>query len=110
MPGIFRSFLDAFAGGALVLALLIVILLDRAEAPPAPTGSDLPVHVLSDAIVRTGAPRLRLAVTPTHRQPDPMSGGTLAWDDMGKLLNELGEGYRFDMVEPGTIAAKPQLL
>lgn len=83
-----RWLLDAAAGLGLLLALVVIFALDRAG--PSSEGSDLERH---GEVVETGdhdpegdrSPRpLRLAVTPKE------------YDDMGKLLDELGEGYRWE--------------
>jgi hypothetical protein len=45
--------------------------------------------------------RLKLAVTPTHQDTNPLTKKQELWDDMGKLLRNMGKGYdEFDMIEP----------
>jgi hypothetical protein len=71
-----RLALDAAAALALLAALVIVALLDRPQEP-------LPATSLATAARGT----LRLAVTPAR------------YDDMGKLLDSLGKGYRHEQIE-----------
>jgi len=76
-----RTFtVDGSIAVALVLALGIVFLVDRVRKP-----SPEPVVVTPQPVVGTTpvAPKLKLAVTP-HQ-----------YDDMGKLLRELGSGFEF---------------
>jgi hypothetical protein len=114
MFGLSRTWLDGIAGGGLVLALLVVIALDHLSTPSAQmprSASVLPVSILSDFSQRIGQPaKLRLAVTPTEYSYQESSGKDIPWDDMGKLLRQLGEGYRYDVIEPEDIASQPSKL
>src|SRR6478672_6406048 len=114
MFGLSRTWLDGIAGGGLVLALLVVIALDHLSTPSAQmprSASVLPVSILSDFSQRIGQPaKLRLAVTPTEYSYQESSGKDMPWDDMGKLLRQLGEGYRYDVIEPEDIASQPSKL
>jgi hypothetical protein len=78
--------IDATVAAGLVLALVVVMGLDKLL--PAPTPEQNQKFTTKSASLRP----MRLAVTPT--QNDEKTG---KWDDMGKLLNTLGEGYRFEM-------------
>jgi hypothetical protein len=52
----------------------------------------------SEARHRDPNKRLKLAVTPTGEFIDGFTKQLQKWDDMGKLLDELGEGYRHDNI------------
>lgn len=81
--------LDSGVAVGLVLALLLVVGLDRAlVAPKANEPGTVIITKPGDEPVRERG--LRLAVTPTEDDKE-----TGKWDDMGKLLNHLGEGYRY---------------
>lgn len=107
-----KTLLDATAGGALIFVLLITFLIDRLlRGGPEPVGPNtLEVNVIGGS--HSGpAKKLRLAVVPTHRQIDPRTKQVIAWDDMGKLLRELGEGYRnFDEISADNIRSDPRRL
>jgi hypothetical protein len=105
-----KPLIDALAGGGLAVILLFVFLVDRLLAP-ARAQNTLQVRVIDDAVRRQeAARRLRLAVTPTHREVNPVTREVLPWDDMGKMLRELGEGYRFDELRPKDLLARRELL
>ena len=82
--------MDAGVAAGLVLALLVVIGLDKLFSSPATTQ---PTRVTNETITTppntTRDRPLRLAVTPT--QNDNLG----KWDDMGKLLESLGKGYQY---------------
>src|SRR5260370_11610226 len=82
--------LDAGVAAGLVLALLVVIGLDKLFSSPATTQ---PTRVTNETITTppntTRDRPLRLAVTPT--QNDNLG----KCDDMGKLLESLGKGYQY---------------
>lgn len=109
-----RHLLDALVGSALGAALLIVLVVDRlgtSSAPDLIEPNTLEVRIVDDASRRLeSTKRLRLAVTPTHWELNPFNNTLLPWDDMGKLLPKLGEGYRFDDVNPQKLLSDPQLL
>jgi hypothetical protein len=71
-------------GGALVAVFVVDAVLARVAPPTAP-GATL-VAATAPVAAPSVAKRLRLAVTP-HK-----------YDDMGRLLDELGAGYRYDML------------
>jgi hypothetical protein len=84
-----RRLIDAGVLGGLVLAVLIVIALDRllpTQAAPVVVAQPTPSKAPSQARA------LRLAVTPSRVDEN----GT--WDDMAKLLTTLGKGYQFTTV------------
>jgi hypothetical protein len=90
---------DAVLALALFGAVAIVFVVDRAHAPE---HKDNQVELVVDEPPPDPVPirRLRLGVTP--REPE--------YDDMGKLLDSLGDGYRYtafdldDLLEPGKLA------
>jgi hypothetical protein len=103
-----RLLADALAGSALAVALLLVFVIDRLAAPTRAENT-LPVRVVADSSVQAApARKLRLAVTPTYREPVNLT--FVPWDDMGKLLRELGDGYRFDEVTPLQMLTDPHVL
>jgi hypothetical protein len=105
-----RPVLDGVAGGGLAFVLLFVFVLDRLFSSSVPANT-LAVNVVSDASSRAAAAkRLRLAVTPTFVERDPFSGAFMPWDDMSKLLGDLGEGYRFDLLPPRDLLNNPRVL
>jgi len=104
-----RVLIDASAAALLVLALLLVMLVDRftsGRAPVVPQDT-LQVRVL-DSGARANSKKLRLALTPSHQET--IGARSFYWDDMGKLLHELGDGYRFDTLAPQTILRNPRVL
>jgi hypothetical protein len=91
-----RHLTDASVLGGLLLALLIVVVTDkllptRADVIQAPQARPLST---SQPTARSA---LRLAVTPSHQDKHG------PWDDMGKLLSTLGEGYKFTVVPVGDL-------
>ncbi len=82
-----RWLLDAVAGLGLLLALVLVFALDRGSQTS--EGGNLDRHSdagqTADEDAGSGRP-LRLAVTPRH------------YDDMGKLLDQMGAGYRWEPI------------
>lgn len=105
---------DALIGTSLGVVLLIVFVGDRLgrSAPQEEVSPNtLEVRIVDDASMRSaGGKRLRLAVTPTHYEINPFNGTSLPWDDMGKLLKKLGEGYRYDEVKPPDLLNNPRML
>jgi hypothetical protein len=106
MPDAIKYLLDAAVAVALFMALLVVFAVDRFMLPraSAPTENTLHVNVI-DVNARHRNKKLKLAVTPTAQFSD-----TEKWDDMGKLLKELGDGYRFDELKIQDILLKPKVL
>ncbi|MFM7072375.1 MAG: hypothetical protein ACKO38_11360 [Planctomycetota bacterium] len=76
--------LALFLGGVLLAVFAVDAVLARLS-PKTPAGSTL-VESAAPVAAPSVAKRLRLAVTP-HK-----------YDDMGRLLNDLGDGYRYDML------------
>ncbi|MDI9445887.1 MAG: hypothetical protein QM844_17130, partial [Planctomycetota bacterium] len=77
---------DAAVGAALLLALLIVLLAD-ALRDPGPPGSARSTTTIPAASPPPHQPLpLRLAVTPPE------------FDDIGRLLDQLGHGYAYDLL------------
>jgi hypothetical protein len=107
----FRTCIDASAGLLLLLAIGLAVLIDRTSNPNQnqPSAKNrLKVHLVSGLEQTATSTKLRLAVTPTKKE---LRGGEIVgWDDMGRLLNQLGSGYHFDVVESVRIAENPQIL
>jgi hypothetical protein len=82
---------------ALVVALGIVFLIDRMRAPAA---TPVPIEVTPEPVVAPApvAPSLRLAVTP-HQ-----------YDDMGKLLDQLGTGFKYTNISLEALEAASKLI
>ena len=78
--------LDAIVAGSLGLALLLVIGLDKLLPNPAATARTV---AMDRGPIEPAAKPLRLAVSHTKKD---------VWDDMGKLLDELGRGYKYQTV------------
>ncbi len=94
-----RFLIDAGVLGGLILALVMVVALDKLlptttqqQQQDIQTTTTTPQQVVKT--LPTRQKQLRLAVTPSHQ--DPKFG---AWDDMSKLLRTLGEGYKFTEVK-----------
>ncbi len=92
-----KYLIDAAAGAALFFVLMIVFAVDffffRGDSAPAE--NTLPnVKVIGGD--KREQKKLKLAVTPSGSFPKP--GGVELWDDMGKLLKELGDGYAHDII------------
>jgi hypothetical protein len=75
---------DVILALALIAALGVVYTLDRSPLSTAMDGQGPPV--VTELSSETPVKRLRLAVTPPQ------------YDDMGKLLDQLGEGYKYDTI------------
>jgi hypothetical protein len=93
MPEILKYVLDAAVAAALFFALLIVFAVDWFMSGPSK-------NTLENVTVNKAASqakKLKLAVVKTREVQDSF-GKIQKWDDMGKLLNKLGEGYRHDLI------------
>jgi hypothetical protein len=107
----FKYVLDAAAGAGLALALLIVFVVDyatttRVSGPEANTLENVKVTELGGSHGK----RLKLGVTPSGEFQNAFSKKPDKWDDMGKLLDELGEGYKHDVLQIGDMINNPQAL
>ena len=107
--GQFRVLIDIVGGVGLAMALLLVFFVDLLSRP-----SKLYVRVFDSRSESQKIDRrqtLRLAVTPTQQELDPKTQETILWDDMGKMLREMGEGYQdFKVIEPNTFGDNPSPL
>ncbi len=103
MPDAIKYLIDAAVAAALFMALLVVFVVDRfvLSRSSAPIENTLYVKVI-DVSAKHRNKKLKLAVTPTGEFTDTKK--TEKWDDMGKLLNELGDGYRHDELTIQAIA------
>ena len=100
MPEAFKYVIDAAAGFALFMALLVVFVVDRVffSSSAAVAENTLQATVIEPRGRHRDAKRLKLAVTPTGGSTDAFTKKAEKWDDMSKLLSELGEGYRHDNI------------
>ncbi len=101
MPEAIKYLIDAVIGFALFMTLVVVFIVDRLwiSGSPAPAANTLTgVIPHEDKTKQRDLKRLKLAVTPTGEESDPIKKTTQKWDDMGKLLDELGAGYRHDNI------------
>jgi hypothetical protein len=88
-----RQLIDAGVLGGLVLALLLVVLVDKLMPTPAATIDTTSAPVTTVLQSQPGrAKPLRLAVTKAYE--DKVG----AWDDMAKLLAALGAGYPYTLI------------
>src|SRR5262245_12987841 len=99
-----RLLVDAGVLGGLVLALVLVLAVDKLLPIAGPQQPQQVVQTQSVTTQQAGKTlptrpkELRLAVTPSYQ--DPKFG---PWDDMTKLLRTLGEGYKFKEVKVQTL-------
>ena len=94
-------------------ALLLVFTVDFffVSRVAGPSENTLHVNVIESAANHRDAKRLRLAITPTGRFPaDPITKQVELWDDMGKLLKELGDGFRYEEITEQQILVKEKKL
>jgi hypothetical protein len=88
-----KFLLDSCVAAGLALALLLVIALDKFVFSSGPTSQTGGVTLEGEPVIHVSkAPPpkpLRIAVTPTHE--DNLG----KWDDMTKLLDTLGAGYKY---------------
>ena len=102
--------LEAAAGFALVFVLLIVFAVDHffvaVPTRSTPTANTLHVNVIEASAKQHEPKRLRLAVTPTARFENPVQ----LWDDMGKLLTDLGDGFKYEEITEKQILDKKKKL
>src|SRR5262245_6556624 len=90
--------IDAGVLGALVLALLLVVVVDKLLTAPEESVSTAgrPIPMGQPVVIKLPAgpaKQLRLAVTPSYQDKNG-----IVWDDMAKLLATLGEGYKFKLI------------
>jgi hypothetical protein len=85
-PTLSKTTLDSLVAAGLAFALLLVIGLDKLLTKPQPLAAAAQAIVQP---VRMAAKPLRLAVSHTKKN---------VWDDMGRLLDNLGAGYKHQTV------------
>lgn len=107
MPEAFKYVLDAVVAAALFMALVVVFALDWYFTGPA--RNTLEGVTVKEEKASSRSP-LKLAVTPTARSQKLGSTQVELWDDMGKLLKELGAGYAYDTVTMQQIIEDPKRL
>ena len=88
-PGSIQVLVDAALAVGLIVAVGLVFAVDRKKAPLESTGGQVQLRTVEDTAPSEPpaepARKLRLGVTPP-------AGG---YDNMGKLLDSLGEGYKY---------------
>jgi hypothetical protein len=107
MPEALKYVIDAVVGAALFMALMIVFAVDWFIFGPARNTLEN-VKVIKDENQRN-AKKLKLAVTKTAEDVDPKTQKTKKWDDMGKLLSKLGDGYRYDELSVDELIRKHEV-
>ena len=103
MPEGLKYLIDAAVAFALFLALMVVFAVDYFTSGPAKNTLEN-VRVLGGG--KGNAKKLKLAVVKTREMTDGSSGKIIKWDDMSKLLNALGDGYRHDLLIDDEIIRK----
>jgi len=105
----FKFLLEGIAAAGLAFALMLVFVVDfaltRFSGPGQNTLEGVKVTEIGG---KHGAKRLKLGVTPTGEFSDAFSKKVEKWDDMGKLLDELGDGYRYDKVSIDALINNPK--
>jgi hypothetical protein len=115
MFGKHKVVIDSIAGGTLGLALLMVFVVDRLTKPAESAAVPGDNTLLGVKEVRgeghgSTSKRLRLAMTPTAQEQNPRTFQIILWDDMGKLLREMGDDYRPHEIAPASFAGRPEVL
>ena len=103
---------DSLLGGGLFLALLVIILLNlggnNVEEPDATNTLKVVVNPTKEEPVKKD---LKLAVTTAEKKYVPKNPNDVElWDDMGKLLKTLGEGYSYDSISTKAISQNEEML
>jgi hypothetical protein len=89
--------LDALVAGGLLAAVFLVIGLDAVLPGEKRDDSQPPITIQEEEPPPPAKP-LRLAVTKVYRDSKGQE-----WDNMAKLLDGLGEGYRYTELEPADL-------
>jgi hypothetical protein len=93
---------DVGLGLSLVMALAVVFGIDRAVEKPKPIerpdAGELVVIEHRPGEKESPTQTLQLGVTPQRNNPE-----VKVWDDMGKLLDSLGEGYKYTSFDPNDL-------
>ena len=105
-----KMLIDGAIGAALFVALLLVFGLELLIGlMSGGTGKNTLEGVRPVLVERShGSKKLKLGVTETGQQPNPSTGELEKYDDMGKLLKELGSGYKFDELKIADLVANPK--
>ena len=89
-----RFVFDVCVAGGLVVALLFVIILDKL-LPSAAAPAGVQVTTTTPPPPPPPPKPLRLAITPSAKS----KGSEIPWDDVGRLLDSLGQGYKHITVQ-----------
>ncbi len=90
-----QRLIDLGVLGGLALALLLVVAIDRLLPTSRETEASAAPQATKMASQPSQPKELRLGVT--RSQQDKKTG--LLWDDMGKLLDSLGSGYKYKLLD-----------
>jgi hypothetical protein len=113
-----KILIDVVGGGALVFLLLVVIGFDKwtswrarsaVEAPAGPNTLEVRNVTATANQAPTEQKKLRIAVL-TDPVRNPFNNNQMVWDDMGSLLEQLGEGYKHDALRTSDVLANPKKL
>jgi hypothetical protein len=108
MSDLMKYLIDAAVGAALVMALLVVFLVDLVMHWSSGPGANTLENVRPIDVSKTHGKKLKFGVTRTGEQPNPFTRQVEKYDDMGKLLKELGSGYKdFDNLEIKDLVVNP---
>src|SRR5690349_17669917 len=104
-----KTVIDAAAGVGLGIALLLVFAVDALIGYFSNrVGENTLENVKAIPIARGHGKKLKLGVTKTGEQPNPLTKQIEKYDDMGKLLGELGAGYKdYDNLEIRDLVQNP---
>jgi hypothetical protein len=107
------NLIDSLVATGLALALLLVIALDKLvfSSDPGTGSTGVKVEEPVIQVSKSAAPRPpRIAVTQTYEEKVRSQSGQQElekWDDMPKLLDSLGEGYKYTIIPvSGLVDAK----
>jgi hypothetical protein len=98
MPDMVKYLIDAAVGAALFFALLFVFVIDWAFFSSSGPGKNTLPGVKEYGGKKQTTKKLKLGVTPSGKTPKAGGIGEDLWDDMGKLLHLLGEGFKHEVL------------
>src|SRR5437879_3745233 len=98
MPEMVKYLIDAAVGVALFFALLLVFAVDWMFFSASGPGKNTLPNVKEYGGDKKEHKKLKLAVTPSGKTPKAGGVGFDLWDDMGKLLDGLGEGFKYEQI------------
>jgi hypothetical protein len=108
MPEMIKYLIDAAVGAALFFALLVVFAVDWAFFSRSTSFKNTLPNVKEYGGEKQSTKKLKLAVTPSGKTPKAGGVGFDLWDDMGKLLDGLGEGFKYETLTEDQMIQKHQ--